>query len=118
MKLSSSRPSVNPISREAGTSRLRSLPLAEHNFVKYIETLLGSPNPKNWSLGQIAWDEYLDEKKQLESIPITPLSVLTIKSHEVIARIREALTSNPYADSNRFLQIGQAEDNLKICHHV
>ena len=87
MEPSSSKPSVNPVSREARTSWHSSLPLAEHSFVQYVNTLLGSPNPQNWSLGQVAWDNYLKEKWQLEYILITPFSVLALRSHEVIAKI-------------------------------
>ena len=118
MELSNSRPTINPIFREAITFLPSSLPLVKHNFVHYINTFLGSPDPQNRSLGQEAWNNNLKEKEQLESIPITPLSILTLRSHDVIAKLRKALTYEFIADSNRFIQLGLPKGYPKTSHQT
>ncbi|KAL5574716.1 hypothetical protein UlMin_016415 [Ulmus minor] len=65
----------------------------------YIDTLIGSANPQVRSLRRLARTEYMEEKKRFESIPITALSVLALKSREVTAKLREVLTSYFNIDS-------------------
>ncbi|KAL5576258.1 hypothetical protein UlMin_017957 [Ulmus minor] len=58
---------------------------------------------------------YMEEKKRFESIPITPLSVLALKSHEVTApKLREVLTSYFNVDSGWLAQIEQSKDTLEV----
>ena len=82
MEPSSSKLTPNLTSRVA-TSQLNYPSQAEHNFIDYVNLLLGSPSPRNQSLGQEAWKNYLEKKEHLESISITPLNTLILKSREV-----------------------------------
>ena len=87
MEPSSLRHSINLVSGGVVTSHPISLPLPEYKFVQYLDTLIGSTDPQVRSLGRQARTEYLEEKKRFESIPITPLSILTSKSHDISTRL-------------------------------
>ncbi len=77
-----------------------------------------SPNPQFRSLGQQAKVEYLEEKKRLESIPITAYIVLLIKSCEVTAGLWEALISGDNPDSGAIAQTEQDKDTSIRSYHV
>ena len=93
MEFSSQDRLINPI---VGGERI-SLPISssqsERFYAQFLETLTGSPNPRTRALGRQARKEYLEEKEKFAAIPITPYEILLNKSHEVSARLREALLS-------------------------
>ena len=90
MEPSGLRHNINPTSGGVGTSHPSSLSSSEHQFVQYLDTFIGSIVPQVRSLGRQAKAKYLEEKKNFESILITYLSVLSLKSHEITARLRVA----------------------------
>ena len=97
-----------------GTSHPSPLSPHEYKFVQYLDTLIESIVPQVRQLGRQAKTKYVEEKKQFEPIPITLLSVLSLKSREINARLREALMSSFNVDLGGDAQIEQSKDSLAI----
>ena len=98
------RHNTNPTYGGIRTSHPNSLSSSEHNFVQYLDTIIGSTNPQVRPLRRHAKVEYLEEKKIFESILITPLCVLSLKSHEINTRLWEALIYDFNPDSGAIAQ--------------
>ena len=86
--------------------------------MQFLDTLTGSPNPQFRILGRQARRDYLEEREKLASIPITPYDILLNKSHEVSARLREAMMSDDNSDAGVTAQLDKPADSSTRTFHA